>query len=382
MEMLADSGVDLVRMDLVWSSTEQQQGVYDFSAWDVLMENLAAHNMRAVFILDYGNPLYDGGLSPYTDEGRQAFAKWALAAVSHFQGRGVFWEMWNEPNGKNFWSPAPNVTGYVLLAQTVGSAIKSNFPDEFFMGPAVADTKLELFDWDYLQACFDGGLLNYFDAVSVHPYRATIPETVARPFKKLADMISASAPAEKHVPIVSGEWGYTGYLEGTDIELGVEMQGKYLPRMLLTNWVNGILFSIWYDWHDDCTDKFNAECHFGLVFNSYYNNQSQCYKPKPAYLAAQTLTSLLKGFEFSSILYNSTEDHVLLFSNGEQQSRIVAWTARTANLNLTRTAAVPASGCFSQTDYLGTVLPSELCTDKDGNLTIPLTNAPLYLVPV
>ena len=35
------------------------------------------HGLRAIFILDYANPLYDDNRSPDTDEGRKAFARWA-----------------------------------------------------------------------------------------------------------------------------------------------------------------------------------------------------------------------------------------------------------------------------------------------------------------
>jgi polysaccharide biosynthesis protein PslG len=75
MKMLAEAGFRWVRMDLAWNDTERQQGRYDFSRYDHMMEGLTPYGIRALFILDYTNPLYDGGLSPYTDEGRKAFAQ-------------------------------------------------------------------------------------------------------------------------------------------------------------------------------------------------------------------------------------------------------------------------------------------------------------------
>jgi len=98
MEMLAQAGFKWVRMDFAWNATEREKGVYDFSAWDRLLTVLEAHKIRAVLILDYSNPHYDGGLSPASDEGRVGFARWAAAAVRHFRNRGVLWEMYNEPN--------------------------------------------------------------------------------------------------------------------------------------------------------------------------------------------------------------------------------------------------------------------------------------------
>lgn len=131
MEMLAAAGFKWVRMDLTWASTERKPGEYDFSAYDRLVAALDQHKLRAVFILDYGNPLYaePGDKHPFTSragtpEFREAFAKWAVAAVSHFKGRGYIWEMWNEPNHAGFWKPKPNATDYAALAKATGEALR------------------------------------------------------------------------------------------------------------------------------------------------------------------------------------------------------------------------------------------------------------------
>ncbi len=105
LEMLAAAGFRWVRMDLRWQDTEKSVGIYDFSAYDRLLASLDKFQIRALLILDYGNPLYDHGLPPSTDEDRLAFARWAVAAVTHFKDRGVLWEIWNEPNIQIFGSP-------------------------------------------------------------------------------------------------------------------------------------------------------------------------------------------------------------------------------------------------------------------------------------
>src|SRR5881296_660171 len=116
MEMLAAAGFTFVRMDFGWAATERAPGQYDFSAYERLLAALDKHHVRALFILDYSNRLYDDGLSPHTDEGRAAFARWAAAAATHFNGRGVIWEVWNEPNIKQFWKPQPSAEDYAKLA--------------------------------------------------------------------------------------------------------------------------------------------------------------------------------------------------------------------------------------------------------------------------
>lgn len=204
MDMLAALGVGFVRMDLAWGATERQKGVYDFSHYDTLMSNIDARHMHALLIFDYSNDLYGAsGHPPYDDAGRAAFARWAAAAVDHFRGRGVVWELWNEPNGNWFW-PHPSAADYAKLAVTVEGTIRQRCPHEMLIGPAVSGI-----DLSYLEACFKTGCLQYWDAVSVHPYRQSAPETAAPEYAKLRDLIARYAPDRKPIPIISGEWGYS-----------------------------------------------------------------------------------------------------------------------------------------------------------------------------
>ena len=114
---------------------EAKKGQYDFSAYDRLLATCDQHHIRAILILDYSNKFYDNDLSPNSEEGRAAFAKWAAESVKHFKGRSVLWEMYNEPNIQ-FWRPAPKVEDYIKLAIATGKAIKAAAPDELYIGPA------------------------------------------------------------------------------------------------------------------------------------------------------------------------------------------------------------------------------------------------------
>ena len=244
MEMLAAGGFGWVRMDFAWSATEREKGRYDFSAYDRLLAALEKHKIRALWILDYANRHYDSGLSPASDEGRKAFARWAAAAAQHFRGRGILWEMYNEPN-IGFWKPRPNVQQYVRLALEVGKALRQAAPDELYAGPATSQI-----DLPFLEECFKAGLLEYWCAVTVHPYRQKEPESVAPEYAKLRRLIQQYAPRGKRIPILSGEWGYSSVWRNFD----EVRQGKYLARQWLTNLANDVPLSIWYDWHDDGRD--------------------------------------------------------------------------------------------------------------------------------
>ena len=367
MKMLAEAGFTWIRMDLSWAGTEREKGRYDFSAYDRLLAALEPYKIRALLILDYSNRFYDQGLSPHTDEGRQAMARWATAAVQRYQGRGILWEMYNEPN-IHFWKPKPNVQDYILLAKEVGKAIRQVGPKELYIGPATSQIDLK-----FLEACFQDGLLKYWDAVSVHPYRQQPPETVRQEYAQLRALIDKYAPAGKKIPILSGEWGYSAVWKNFD----ETKQGKYLARQFLVNLICNIPVSIWYDWHDDGTNPKDPEHHFGTVRHPYFEGREPVYDPKPAYLAAKTLTGQLAGFRFAQqVPLDSQEDYLLRFQKGPE-SRWVAWT--TAETPRERTLPLPV-GKYQLIDHTGQ--PMGTRTASPEGLPLRLTDAPQYITPL
>jgi hypothetical protein len=367
LEMLARAGFRWVRMDFAWEGTEREKGKYDFRAYERLLAALDKHRLRALLILDYSNPHYDRGLSPASEEGRQAMARWAAAAVRHFRGRGVLWEMYNEPN-IFFWKPKPDVEAYSKLALAVGRAIRAAEPGEAYIGPATSEV-----DFRFLEGCFKAGLLEYWSAVSVHPYRQKGPETAAADYARLRRLIEQYAPKGKKIPILSAEWGYSSAWKDMD-----EMkQGKMLPRQWLSNLANDVPLSIWYDWHDDGTNPKEPEHHFGTVAHAYHAGREPVYDPKPAYRAAEAFAAALGGFQFKRRLpAGQGDDYVLLFAKG-QEVRLAAWTASGS----ARTVQVAAreGAKFKATGHTGQVVPP-LVAGQTG-LSIPLTDAPQYLVP-
>jgi hypothetical protein len=364
MEMLAAGGFRWVRMDFTWGGTERERGKHDFAAYERLLAALEPHGIRALFILDYSNRLYEKDRSVVTGEGRRAFAQWAAAAAKRFQGRGVVWEIWNEPNIDKFWAPQPDVDQYAALAIAAARAIREAAPGEAIVGPATSAV-----DFEFLEGCFDAGLLEWWDAVSIHPYRQSAPETAAQDYQRLRKLIDQHSPPGKTVPILSGEWGYSAVWKNFD----EEKQGKMLARQWLINLANQIPLSIWYDWHDDGPDPREAEHHFGSVAFEYHSGRTPVYDPKPAYQAAQTLTTQLREYRFAKrINVDNPDDYVLLFHRGDEL-RLAAWTTGEAH-----EIHIPSDECaFDVVSHIGQ--PRESVFARDDRLTLQVADAPLYM---
>jgi hypothetical protein len=206
---------NFVRDNVVWSDVETKKGVYNFSRTDALLAEYDAAggrgSVRWMATLAYSNPLYDKPGPPTSKEGVAAFVAFTVAAVRRYQGRGILWELWCEPNGV-FWDGGKgNVTQYIALATAVGKGIASAGLDaEAFIGPNTAMWWQYDVDMAFLEACLQGGILRYWSAINLHLYRATAPETVQDSFRKTRALIQKYLPASGSTtmpPLISGEWG-------------------------------------------------------------------------------------------------------------------------------------------------------------------------------
>ena len=187
LDMIADGGFRIIRMDLTWGSVEKQKGVYDFAntGYDALSAGCLKRGIRLLYILCYSNRLHESERSVRTEEGRQAYAAYAEAAARHFAGQGVIWEFWNEPNVAQYWKPEANAADYVAMVKAAAPRIRAADPTGTLVAPA-----LSTMDMKWLEDAFKHGLLEDVDAVTVHPYRDTYPEAVIPEYDTLRKLIA------------------------------------------------------------------------------------------------------------------------------------------------------------------------------------------------
>lgn len=362
LEQLSAAGFRWVRMDLAWDKTEKTSGQYDFSAFDRLLASLDKFHIHALLILDYANPLYDQGKPTCSDAGRAAFAKWAVAAATHFKNRGVIWEVWNEPNGGWFWKPAPNADDYAKLALTVSQAIKNAVPDATVVGPAVSGAGMK-----FIETVAKAGVLPYWSGITIHPYFRTGPETYGKAYDQIRALIKTYAAPGQSIDVMCGESGYATTWAGID----EVTHGKYLARLFLFDVMSGVPLTIWYDWRDDGINPKNQEHNFGIVHHDYHTGTA--YDTKPAYNAAKTYAEQLKGCRYRERLkIDSNDDYVLDFIQGDKDC-IVAWTTNPTPHEITITGL---SGIYRVTRFDGKDAGTN---EAKGKLTLTIDGGPQYL---
>ncbi len=356
MAMLAAGGFRFVRMDLFWHKIEREiPGRYDFSAYDRLVAAMAQHDIRIIFILDYGNDLYGGGNAHHFEEGRTAFVRFATAAAERYRGEGIVWEIWNEPNLEKYWHGPPDPLNYADLAFKVIAGIRSVDPTALIVGPATAG-----FPWEYLETLADVGLFNKLDAVTVHPYRFDAPESAWEDYARLRGILDRVSP-ERKIPVIAGEWGYSTVINGPTEEL----QAQYVVRQWLSHLAADVDLSIWYDWRNDGPNRAEIEHNFGLV--------TEDLRPKLAYEAAVTLNETLTGYAFQRRLpLANPDDYVLFFRRGDRVA-LAAWTTQ----DEPRTVQLPI---FCETVESVTMLGGrEIVQAPADGVELPLAASPRYV---
>ena len=369
LDLIAEGGFKFIRMDLSWSSIERQKGIYDFekTGYDALTAGCEKRGIRIIYILDYSNRLYEADSSVRTEQGRKAFAAFAEAAAKRYAGKNILWEIWNEPNIKQFWNPQPSVEDYCKLVEAAAPGIRQADPSGLVVAPATSTIP---FGW--LEECFKKGLLNplgdalrhWIDALTVHPYRPQAPETVMRDYDKLREMIKRYSPQGKGIPIISGEWGYS-QINWDKSRLSERQQGQYLTRMFLINLYQNVPVSIWYDWKDDGTDPNEREHHFGTM--------SHDLKPKAAYLAAKTLTMTMAGYRMKErIDLGSDKDYAFKLVKDNAEA-IALWTTGEEH---EVTLSLKTSG-GTLVDMLGN---KANVSSQTGELKIRAVQSPQYLL--
>jgi hypothetical protein len=361
LDLIAEGGFKFIRMDFAWGAIEREKGIYNFdkSGYDALTEGCLKRGIHPLYILDYSNRLYEESNSIRTAEGREAFARFAESAVKRYEGKEILWEIWNEPNLKQFWNPQPSVDDYTALVEMTISRIKKVVPSAVVVAPATSGIPM-----DWLQACFKKGMLDWIDALTVHPYRTPAPETVIKDYEKLRELVKRYAPEGKDIPIISGEWGYSS-INWDKNHISDEQQAQYLVRMFLINLYQNVPVSIWYDWKDDGVDPNEREHHFGTMTNDL--------NPKKAYLAMKALADKLNGYSIIERLdLGNDEDFALRLKKGESEA-IALWTM---GENLSREVGIPVKDREGlMYDMYGKEMPISWHGEK-----IKLSQSPEYLI--
>lgn len=311
----AKAGFTMIRWDAPWKAVEPVPGVLKVpSNWDYIVDSANRKGIASLLILDYGNAAYDGADKPRSSQAIAGFARYAKIMVQHFEGRVAYYELWNEWDGTTGGTTPGTPESYIAFIRAVYPAIKKvsrtatvlvggttngsyesiiGFTDRY--GPERAG---------FFESLLHLGLLNYADAISIHPYVMGMKgcaQTGVGAYHYVSAIVNKIRKSNggRRIPVFIteigwpiGEWKEISRIDSAE-------QSKYLVNALqLTSKLSGVAGFLIYQLKDPNSNPLDKESNFGLM--TVANRPKASYEAIRDYLTSPS-RSASYGFKSAAV---------------------------------------------------------------------------------
>lgn len=299
LDLIADAGIEWVRIDVEWRYIEQtgksQYNGYMLGKYDDLFKGMRDRGLKILGVImrtpDWANPAAankpNGEMPPLNRMDYADFCGWSM-------NRWMFdaSEIWNEEDpSQTFWRGTPQQ--YVDLLKVAYSALKSAKPT----APVVLGGVSTNYD-TYLKTLYDLGAKPYFDVLATHPYQTPSnlsPSTSDSPperwnymhYPAVLALMQANGDGDK--PVWFTEFGYSTHptapgADNSNKGVSEQQQADYLLKAIeiAEGWPNVENLFI-YKIDDDRVSNEHID-NYGLV--------KRDYTPKLAYKALKELLTV------------------------------------------------------------------------------------------
>ena len=240
-------GVKWTRLGASWPEIEKTKGVYDWDGTDKAFDIALKNNITPFVCISGGNKLYSK-LSTYDTPAEReiygykpeppvkdpvamkAYLGFVRALVERYKDKIDYWEVWNEPNHRNYWGSVPNGKEYGKLVIPTAQIIKELDPGCKIIAGATSGIDPAFTD-DFLVT----GAYKLIDIISFHNY-GPVPEERVYLATDLWKVINKYNPVIK---LWQGECGYPSHSSTRDYRgrapWGLNIQAKWLLRQSFTD---------------------------------------------------------------------------------------------------------------------------------------------------
>jgi polysaccharide biosynthesis protein PslG len=264
------AGVQLLRVTFNWAVIEVAPNSFDFSTYDRYVREAAQHNITFLPVLVNAPDFYSikpGTRFAYQPRDNADMARWAMLLVNRYGPNGTLWQgdpnphpitawqIWNEPNLKQYWYRRPNARQYQSMLRTVGGAIKSRDPNAEIVTAGMPDSRLSgaIRLQPYLKALYSGGGTSAFDTVAINSY-AVSPKYLGKLMNSTRKYVNRVGGRSDRLWITEVGWCDKGYKPGHRFCVGTKRQTKYtgdalsLIKKKRSAWkLRGF---VWFSWRD------------------------------------------------------------------------------------------------------------------------------------
>lgn len=224
--------------EVTWPDLEPNRGQWQFARLDRFVALAQQHGTSLLLPLGMcpswvAGPYQGNNAAPQNVEAWRTFVR---TVVSRYKGRIQAYEIWNEPNLKDFWT---GTTDQMLtLTKEASQIIHTVDPKAIVVSPsATADFGIPWFE-EFLKK--GGG--QYVDVIGYHFYVAKLPEELVPLIQRVREVISENGLADK--PLWNTE---SGWIAAARVD-SEEVAGGILARAYILAWASGVQRFYWYAW--------------------------------------------------------------------------------------------------------------------------------------
>lgn len=283
--LLEAARVDVLRISIGWDGIEPQRDRYDFAFWDEVVALATAANVTLIPYVAYTPEWNSDGApesfwkTPPRDVGE--FREVMQLLAERYRGRIRSWEIWNEPDNRDYWLGSAEQFAALLAAGAEG--VRAADPEARVVLGGLAGGV------EFLRALFDEhGSGERVDVVNLHGYYETWNPNALETFPEYIGEVREIV--ERHggrQALWMAEVGYSNFTPRPGALVGMlyahehtpEFQAVMLVRtMALLLSEPAVSLIAWYE----LKDARSADAVIGDAHNRHLGVAFADYRPKPA----------------------------------------------------------------------------------------------------
>jgi len=357
-------GGDWIRVWLPWADVETAPGVYDWSAYDAVFQQLDNLDMRAIVVV-YNAPAWaaDEACGPISND--QALIDFVETLVPRYKHRTGAWEFINEPDGRGPHPYGPfigcwglNPQAYAQSLQIFYETVKNQDPNALVFFGGLAYDSWDYFVRDFFANTLEYGAGDYFDGLSFHFYPINPVEfpDVSYKLNELRSIMTEHGVTGKRFWITETSMWANG-------DNGVEGQRNFTVKELTRAYCAGADNIFWFAIRQDIV--YPPTLHRWLI--------DADHNPVNAHDTFTNYASLVKGGVCGGQLPTLPEGVEAYQFGTERGPVIVAWT-QTDGAVLSFEANSPRLLLDREGDTI------EILEPTAGKITMPVESVPRFLI--
>ena len=281
LQRLSASGATLARSDALWEATEPTAPVkgthrYDWTFDDTIAGAMAAHHLQWLPILDYSAPWAQSipGQDHSPPSSAADYAAYAGAFAARYGTGGSFWsehpslpaepiqtyEIWNEPDNAEFWTPTPDAARYADLYLAARGAIDAADPSARVIvgGLTTPSTFVPA------MVAARPQLRGHVDGIAIHPYGT--PSVVLTKLRDDRATLVSLGTGIATVPLYVTEFGWTTSPPGAlDYVLAARRPSYIYGTLAFLGHTNcGVAMTVLYTWFTPRQNPADSQQFYGI----------------------------------------------------------------------------------------------------------------------